>query len=200
MKNLLKSDKIKIRFFGLYLLSLILLFLSWFIGYYFLPEGLLRGRTALSSLAGDSAASSMILEFFKIFILNILAFSVIIAGNYILRVKYFVFGYLVPLAWTILYGLTLGTNSFAILVAEKLAPSWRVFLRSGPYEMMAAVLLAVATDQIAINKSESFFQKSETVAKSKRARLKGRNWLAVIISILILAAAALREAYMIFEL
>lgn len=67
MKNLLKSDKIKIRFFGLYLLSLILLFLSWFIGYYFLPEGLLRGRTALSSLAGDSAASSMILEFFKIF-------------------------------------------------------------------------------------------------------------------------------------
>jgi len=199
VKNLLKSDKIKIRFFGLYLLSLILLFLSWFIGYYFLPEGLLSGRTALSSLARDSAASSMILEFFKIFILNILAFSVIIAGNYILRVKYFAFGYLVPLAWIILYGLTLGTNSFAIPVAEKLAPSWRVFLRSGPYEMMAAVLLAVATDQIAINKSESFFQKSETVAKSKRAKLKGRNWLAVIISILILAAAALREAYMIFE-
>jgi hypothetical protein len=200
VKKLLKSDKIKIRFFGLYLLSLFLLFLSWFIGYYFLPEGLLSGRTALSSLAGDSAASSMILEFFKIFILNILAFSVIIAGNYILRVKYFAFGYLVPLAWTILYGLTLGTNSFAIPVVEKLAPSWRVFLRSGPYEMMAAVLLAVATDQIAINKSESFFQKSETVAKSERRKMKPKNWLAVIISILILAAAALREAYMIFEL
>lgn len=200
MKNLLKSDKIKMRFLGLYLFSLILLFLSWFIGYYFLPEGLLGGRTALSSLAGDSAASSMILEFFKIFILNILAFSVIIAANYILRVKYFAFGYLVPLAWTILYGLTLGTNSFAIPVAEKLAPSWRVFLRSGPYEMMAAVLLAVATDQIAINKSESFFQKSETVAKSERRKMKPKNWLAVIISILILAAAALREAYMIFEL
>jgi len=200
VKNLLKSDKIKMRFLGLYLFSLILLFLSWFIGYYFLPEGLLGGRTALSSLAGDSAASSMILEFFKIFILNILAFSVIIAANYILRVKYFAFGYLVPLAWTILYGLTLGTNSFAIPVAEKLAPSWRVFLRSGPYEMMAAVLLAVATDQIAINKSESFFQKSETVAKSERRKMKPKNWLAVIISILILAAAALREAYMIFEL
>ena len=157
MKKLLKSDKIKMRFLGLYLLSLIFLFLSWFIAYYFLPEGLLRGRTALSSFAGDSAASSIILEFFKIFILNTIAFSVIIAGNYILRVKYFSFGYLVPLAWTILYGLTLGTNSFAIPVSEKLAPGWRVFLRSGPYEMMAAVLLAVATDQIAINKSESFF-------------------------------------------
>lgn len=198
MKNLLKSDKIKMRFFGLYLLSLILLFLSWFTAYYFLPEGLLRGRTALSSLAGDSAASSLLLEFFKIFILNSLAFSLIIAGNYILRVKYFAFGYLVPLAWTIIYGLTLGTNSFAIPAAEKLAPGWRVFLRSGPYEMMAAVLLAVATDQIAINKSESFFQRSETVAESERPKLKKKNWLAVIISFLILAAAALREAYMIF--
>ena len=200
MKKLLKSDKIRMRFIGLYLLSLILLFLSWLIAYYFLPEALLRGRTALSSLAGDSAASSMLLEFFKIFILNILAFSVIIAGNYILRVKYFAFGYLVPLAWTILYGLTLGTNSFAIPVAEKLAPGWRVFLRSGPYEIMAAVLLAVATDQISINKSESFFQKSEKVTKSERGKMKPNNWLAVIISILILAAAALREAYMIFKL
>ncbi|RCW54620.1 MULTISPECIES: hypothetical protein [Halanaerobium] len=199
MKNLLKSDRIIVRFFGLYLLSLFLLFSSWFISYHFLPDGLLRGRMALSNLAGDSAAFSLVLEFFKIFIINTLGFFVIIAGNYILRVKYFAFGYLVPLAWTTLYGLILGTNSFAIQMTEKLAPSWKVFMRSGPYEMMAAVLLAVATDKIAINKSESFLKKSEAVPKSERDKLKKKNYFAIIISFLILAAAAWREAYMIFQ-
>jgi hypothetical protein len=200
MKNLLKSDRIIVRFFGLYLLSLILLFLSWFLAYYFLPVDLLRGRMALSNLAGEAAASSLLIEFFKIFIINSLGFSVIIAGNYILRVRYFAFGYLVPLAWTTLYGLILGTNSFDIQMAEKFAPSWKVFMRSGPYEMMAAVLLAVATDKIAINKSESFLKKSEAVPKSERDKLKKKNYFAIIISFLILAAAALREAYMIFQL
>lgn len=199
MKNLLKSDKIIIRFFGLYLLSLILIFLSWLIAYYFLPVGLLRGRMALSNLAGEAAASSLLIEFFKIFIINSVGFSVIIIGNYILRVKYFAFGYLVPLAWTILYGLTLGTNSFDIQMAGKLMPGWRMFMRSGPYEMMAAVLLAVATDKIAINKSESFVEKSVTVAESERGKLTKKNWIAIIVSFLILAAAALREAYMIFS-
>lgn len=200
MKKLLNSDKIIIRFFGLYLLSMSFLFLSWLIAYYFLPEGLLRGKTPLNNLAGDSAASSLVSEFLIIFSLNIAASSVIVVGNYILRVKYFAFGYLVPLAWTILYGVTLGTNSFTFTMAEKMAPTIRVFLRSGPYEMMAAVLLAVATDCISINKSNSFFEKSEPIPRLKRGKMKPENWLAAAVSILILAAAAFREAYMIFQL
>ncbi|MFP4199398.1 MAG: hypothetical protein ACLFSO_07385 [Halanaerobium sp.] len=200
MKKLLSSNRIVIRFLGLYLLSLIFLFLSWIIAYYFLPEGLLRGKTALSTLAGDSAASSLMIEFFKIFSLNLLAFSLIVLGNYILRVKYFAFGYLVPLAWTIFYGITLGTNSFAIPMVDKMVPSVRVFLRSGPYEMMAAVLLAVATDCISINKSSSFFDKSEPISRLERGTMKRKNWLAVAISLLILAAAVFREAYMIFQI
>ena len=200
MKKLLSSDRIIIRFLGLYLLSLIFLLLSWIIAYYFLPEGLLRGKTVLSNLAGEKAASSLMIEFFKIFSLNLIAFSVIVLGNYILKVKYFAFGYLVPLAWTIIYGMTLGTNSFAIPMVEKMAPTLRVFLRSGPYEMMAAVLLAVATDCISINRSSSFFKKAEPISQHERGKMQKENWLAAAISLLILAAAVFREAYMIFQL
>src|SRR6056297_3074978 len=107
VKKLLSSDRIIIRFLGLYLL----------------PEGLLRGKTVLSNLAGEIAASSLMIEFFKIFSLNLLAFSLIVLGNYILRVKYFAFGYLVPLAWTIFYGMILGTNSFAISMVDKMSPT-----------------------------------------------------------------------------
>lgn len=200
MKKLLSSDKIFIRFLGLYLLSVVLLFISWFIAYYFLPEALLKGAIPFSRLAGDSAASSLTIEFLKIFFLNLLASLTIILGNYILKVKYFSFGYLVPLAWTILYGITLGTNSFAVSISARMFPNLKVFLRSGPYEMMAAVLLAVATDCIAVNKSESFWQKSQPIVKAERQSMKKSNWMAVVISLLILAAAAFREAYMIFQL
>lgn len=200
MKKLLSSDRILIRFLGLYLISLILLFLSWTVAYYFLPEGLLRGKTLLNSLAGENVASNIMTEFLIIFSLNIFASSIIILGNYILRVKYFSFGYLVPLAWTILYGITLGTNSFAFLMTEKSVPGWRVFLRSGPYEMMAAVLLAVATDCISRNRSNSFFEKSEPIPRAARETMQKENWAAVLISILILATAAYREAYMIFQI
>jgi hypothetical protein len=72
------------------------------------------------------------IEFFKIFSLNLLAFSFIVLGNYILKVKNFAFGYLVPLAWIILYGVTLGTNSFAISMTARIFPTLKVFWRSGP--------------------------------------------------------------------
>jgi hypothetical protein len=66
--------------------------------------------------------------------------------------------------------------------------------------MMAAVLLAVAADCIAVNKSESFWKKSQPIVKAERQSMKKSNWMAVVISLLILAAAAFREAYMIFQL
>jgi len=63
VKKLLSSDRILIRFLGLYLISLILLFLSWTVAYYFLPEGLLRGKTLLNSLAGENVASNIMTVF-----------------------------------------------------------------------------------------------------------------------------------------
>lgn len=197
MKSLLGSESIIIRFVSLYLIGLVLFFASWTIAYLFLPEGLLRGIGILGALAGDSSAGSIYKEFIIIFSLNLIGFSIIILGNYILRVKYFAFGYLIPLAWMIMYAITLGTNSFTIPMEAPMAPSLQVFYRSGLYEMMAWTLFAVGTDGISINQSENFFTSSKPIPKEERVSMGKKQWLAVLIAILLLAGSAFREAYMI---
>lgn len=181
-------------------MGLVLLFLSWTAAYYLLPEGMLREVGLPGALAGESAAGSLGEEFSRILLLNLFAFTVIVAGNYILRVKYFSFGYLVPLAWMIMYAITLGTNSFTISLGEPLAPSLAVFMRSGPYEMMAATLLAVATDNISANYSDNFFSSSNPVPADRRAPMTRERWIAVATSLAILALAVFREAYLIMGL
>jgi len=99
-----------------------------------------------------------------------------------------------------MYGATLGSNSFSIPLEEPLAPSLSVFSRSGLYEMMAATLLAVATNSISINKSDSFFSNSKPVPKDKKASLNKEDWIATGIAILMLAGVALHESYMIINL
>ncbi len=200
MKHLLGNGRVIIRFISLYVLGLILFFISWTIAYYLMPEGILRGFGALGKLAGDKAADTMVREFIQILGLNLIGVSFIVIGNYILRVKYFSFGYLVPLAWMIMYGATLGTNSFSIQLEEAMAPTLAVFSRSGLYEIMAGVLLAVATNSISANYSESISSKSKPIPKDERVHLKKEQWIAIGIAIFILAGAALREAYMIFNL
>ncbi|AEH60079.1 hypothetical protein Mzhil_0200 [Methanosalsum zhilinae DSM 4017] len=153
----------------------------------------------LPTLAGDSAADTLASEFATIFLLNMAGFSLILIGNYVLRVGYFGFGGLVPLAWMVLYGVTLGTNSFGIPMAEPMAPSIAVFGRSGLYEMMAAVLLAVSTSTISANYSENFRSSSVPVPKSER-KMDREHWIGAVIAILLLALAAMREAYMIVNL
>jgi len=200
LKQLWGNEKVMIRFVTLYSLVLILFFISWITAYYLLPEGFLRGVGFFGKLAGDKAANNMIVEFVIILGLNLIGWSFIIIGNYILRVNYFSFGYLIPLAWMIMYGTTLGSNSFPIPLEESLAPSLSVFSRSGLYEILAATLLAVATNTISVNKSDSFFSKSKPIPKDERVPSKTEDWVAIGIAILIFAGAALRESYMIINL
>lgn len=197
MEKLLGNKKVVIRFISLYCLGLVLFLLSWTLGYLFLPDGILRAAGVFGVLAGNTIADSVWSEFITIFGFNLFSFVFILIGNYILRVNSFAFGYLVPLAWMIVYGVTLGTNSFSIPLDERMAPTLAVFGRSGLYEMMAAVLLAVATNSISVNKSNSFFSKSKPIPKDERVHLKKEQWVAICIAILLLAGAAFWEAYMI---
>lgn len=199
LMKFLADNRLIVRFISLYIIGLVLFFLSWTVTYFLVPEGILSGGL-LSKLAGDTAADTLGLETMKIFIINLVGMLLIVGGNYLLRVKYFSYGYLVVLAWMVMYGAILGTNSFSIPLKETLAPTIAVFKRSGLYEMMAGVLIAVATDTISINKSESFFSTSQKVPKSKRQSIKKDGWLAIGAAVLILFGSALREAYMIINL
>ncbi|MCW4012534.1 MAG: hypothetical protein NWF07_06015 [Candidatus Bathyarchaeota archaeon] len=197
MRPLLDNDNVFIRFVGLYSLGLLLFFGVWLISYTLLPEGIIRGISILGKLAGETAAETIFQEIRTILGLNLISWAFILLGNYVLRVDYFSYGYLIPLAWMIMYAITLGTNSFSIQMEAKMALSLSVFQRSGLWEMMAACLFAVATDSISANKSASILQESIPILKENRPPFKKEQWIAVIISLSILILAAIREAYMI---
>jgi hypothetical protein len=149
MKSLLLHDRLIVRFLALLALVTALFLLTWTASYWFLPEGLLRGRTGAAALAGETAASSFLVEWLRILAINFsICLLVVIAPN-LLRAG-LPMGYYTASVQAIMYAITLGTNSFTLPLPDgPLAPTLAVLTRSGPYEIIAYLLAATATLSIA---------------------------------------------------
>ncbi len=136
-----------VRFFSLLAFGTLLFLLAWYVGYYLLPEGMFHSaaeaQMTRSQLA--TASTSVFEERTRIFRANLIPVLLILLGSLLIKVNGFSFGYIVALFNLVGYGLFIGTNSFAIPYPERLAPTFQILSRSGPYEMVALVLLAVSS-------------------------------------------------------
>ncbi len=197
MRKYLQSDSLIQRFLGLAGLGVVLFLAAWTLSYAALPEGILRGRTAAAALAGEEAAGSLLLEFLRIFALNMFMVFVIVAANRILVIHGYPLGYLPPLFMAILYAITLGTNSFLIPLPERMAPTFAVLLRSGPYEILGYILIAVSTFKLPTYRFKRFIPPDSEPIEPPPAFMKSINWVGFGLAISILAAANVYEAYMI---
>jgi len=201
MKRLLCHERLYVRFLALFGLGVVLFTLAWTLSYYFLPEGVLRGRTGSAMLAGDEAAGSFLAEWLRIVALNLAAGSLIVVANRIYRYKGFPLGYLIPLVWLTLYAICLGTNSFSIPLPERMAPSLAVFGRSGLYELAALTLVAVATYSINLYEVTRFIPPTyEPITPTPKLALTVEQWVGLALAIAVLLTANAREAYMIVTL
>jgi len=201
MKRLLCHERLYVRFLALFGLGVVLFTLTWTLSYFFLPEGVLRGRTGSAMLAGDEAADSFLAEWLKIVALNLMAGSLIVVANRIYRYRGYPLGYIIPLAWLTLYAVCLGTNSFSIPLAERMAPSLAVLGRSGLYEMAAFALLAVSTYSINLYEVTRLVPPAYTpVTPKPKFSLTLEQWVGLGLAIAVLLAATAREAYMITAL
>ena len=187
-----------VRFAGLTLLSAALLLLAWCAGYYLLPEGFLRGgaQAHMERAALSGSSPTVLAEWLKIFRANLLPVVIILAGSALIRVNSVSMGYLVVFVNVIGYGLFLGSNSFAIAMPERMAPSLAVFARSGPYEMLALILLAAAAYRWARFEIRRIFQ-TIPEAVAPRPAVTAVEVLAVALGLFVLGAANLREAVMV---
>lgn len=124
-----------------------LLFVSWCIGYYLLPKGIFRvgAETQMAREALNTSSGSILEEWTKLFRANLLSAFIILAGSLLIRVNRVSLGYLTALYNIAGYGLFIGTNSFVIPMPFRMAPSLAIFQRSGPYEMLALIVLAAAS-------------------------------------------------------
>lgn len=201
MKQLLCHERLYVRFLALFGLGVVLFTLAWTLSYFFLPEGVLRGRTGSAILAGDEAAGSFSAEWLRIVALNLMAGSLIVLANRIYRFRGYPLGYIIPLAWLTTYAVCLGTNSFSIPLPERMAPSLAVLGRTGLYEIAAFTLVAVATYSINLYKVTRFIPPTyEPIIPKPKFSLTLEQWIGLGLAIAVLLAANAREAYMIVTL
>ncbi|MDF2521419.1 MAG: hypothetical protein K0R84_2047 [Clostridia bacterium] len=198
MREYLCSRKIWVRFLVLYAIGVALFIAAWIISFNFLPEGAMRGSNAASKLAGDGASASVVKEFARIFIVNLVMSCFIVGGNYVLKINNIPLGYIVPPVWFITYGLTLGSNSFAISLPERIGPSLMVFQRSGIYELAAYTLIAAATYNISRYQIKKFFKTNPEKVEA-RIYVSLQQYLGIAAAVLILAVSNYMEALMIFN-
>ncbi len=200
MKKYLASDRVFVCFLSLLMLTMLIFFSSWVIGYYLLPEGILRGKFASAALVGDSAADTFIAEFSRIAVVNLMMLAPIVAGNWIFKHKEIPLGYVIPVIWGGIYALIVGTNSTSIAMPERMAPSLMILTRSGIYEISAYVLAAAATFGISAYRVIRFIPpESEKISPAPRLKI-AIHWPALVIAILMLLTANAWEAYQIVKM
>ena len=189
------NNSIIVRFISLFAIGAILFTVAWYLSYHLLPEGLMRGKTGAAIIIGSEAAPTMLEEWGKIVFYNLVALFVIVLINFIRFRDRFPLGYITPLGLIALYAVFLGTNSFSMPMPEPMAPSLAVFGRGGPYEMIAYILVAVATyNQSRIALTE------EILRISPVPRLSLEQWAGIGLAIALILLAGWIEAAMIMAL
>ena len=187
-----------VRFGSLIAVGTVIFLLAWCIGYYLLPEGTFHSgadaHMARAQLTGQ--AISVFEEWTRIFGANLLVALIILLGSFLIKVNGLSFGYFAFFYNVIGYGLFIGTNSFAIPYPERLAPSFEILSRGGPYEMLALALLAVASYFWPLFQVKRiFFTGPERVESPVRFSWKDAIW--VVLGLCILMAANWIEATMV---
>lgn len=199
MNRYLCHQKMSVRFLSLLGISLLLFLLTWAISYAFLPEALLRSRTG-SAITGAEAADSFLMEFLRVAAFNLFAMGMIVVANWIFKVGCYPLGYLLPFYLAIVYAITLGTNSFAIPLAERMAPTFDVLARSGVYEIAAFILAAASTYGITAYRVNRFIPPDSEKIEPQPKFFRDVHWPGLIGAILLLLAANAWEAYQIVYL
>ncbi len=148
--GLLLSRLLGVRYATLLGLGALTFVLCQAIAYWWLPEGLLRGRSAGALATGDESAGTFWVEWVRIAAFNMAILFVFYVGANLIRLSNGVpLGYNTVIVMQGYFGIVTGTNSFTILAEEgKIAPSFQWFLMPGFYELAAYALAAAATYEI----------------------------------------------------
>jgi hypothetical protein len=139
-------------------------------------------------------------EFARIALINLIPIGVAIAANRLLLIDGFPLGYLPPLLWAASYAITLGTNSFTIPMPSRMAPSFRVLTRSGPYEIGAYILMAAATYALPTYRAKRLIPPDSEPIDPTPGWVQSIDWLGFALALLLLLGASLWEAYQIVTL
>lgn len=192
LRKWLTNENMWVRVIPLWLISFLLLFIWWFASYYFLPYGVLRGVLPSAELPIGNTFLSV---FLPIFLFNLVVGGGLTVAINLLSVKSIPLGYFYPLIHVSLYGIFLGTDSFAISHGSRFFPSVTLVYGPGFYELTGFIFIAAATARLTLLNQTGWLSGSlERIKSKKDLKLSRSEILAVIFGALLLLVAAIKEA------
>lgn len=197
------QDSVFKRILWLYGLHLLLSNIFLLVGYYLLPEGLLRGTPL--TYAGEIAGKpeGFWAQFGLTLLFNLGIVAVIGVGANLQRVKGFPVGYAIPAVLGIVGGLVTGTNSY---VADDLSrysalDGMALGLSIGGVEMLAYVIIIASTIKLGIYQYRSLVDwKPVKAMRLRDVRLSRQEVFCLVVGVLLLILAAYRETVMAMSL
>ena len=190
----LLHDDLLVRFPALLLADAVVLVASWSLGYLLLPDGFLAGRTGAAILAGgDLAGGSIVLEALRLLAINVVVVVCAIIAPNLVRQGGYPLGYWTLATISAVFGVTIGTNSFAVSLGGKMPPSLEVFTSSGLYEIAAYALAAAST--ISIVRWQVIGSKAVRVPPVTDREATRQRTIGVAVALVIVVLACVVEAY-----
>ena len=192
--NMITSPSLTRRLFALWGLGIAINLLAWSIGFFFLPEGAIRGVLPAPELIPDNGGWGAI--FGRIFVYNIVIGCGLIVGANLFRVGRLPLGYVPVLFHWGMFGLLLGTNSFGVARERAATPDLLALVRSpGFAELTAFTFVAAATIGLHMYRQESLWRLRTT--RTRRwadVRLSLCELATVAVAVLLVLAGAAAEA------
>jgi len=193
------QDSVFKRILWLYGLHSLLSNIFLLVGYYLLPEGLLRGTPL--TYAGEIAGKpeGFWAKFGLTLLFNLGLMAVVGVGANLQQVKGFPAGYFIPIILGIVGGLITGTNSY---VADDLSrysalDGMALGLSIGGVEMLAYVIIIASTIKLGIYQYRSLVDWNPTKVMNLRdVRLSKQETLCLAVGVLLMILAAYRETVM----
>jgi hypothetical protein len=173
------------------------------VGYYLLPEGLLR-KSPLT-FAGEIAArpESFWAQFGLTLLFNLGLVTVVGLGANLQQVRGIPMGYLVPAVLGVVGGLVTGTNSYVAddLSRYSVLEGMALGLSIGGVEMLAYTIVIASTAGFGIYQYRSLVDWKPTKVMSLRdVRLSRQEMLCLVVGVLLLIWAAYRETVLAMRL
>ncbi len=188
---LLQARSFLVRFSTAIGLGLAAMFLAWTAAYLFLPEGMLRGKTVAGALSEHTNGLS---TFVLALTWNGAVAFVVVPLLSVLAVRHLSLGYVLVIGHYTLFGIFLGTNSFAVAKDSAAPPSLSVFWGTGPWEIGAYLLVASALARQYRFNQERWLGTGVERLRTARPRLSLGEWLAIAMAaVTILPTAWIEE-------
>lgn len=198
MNDARKENVLK-RVLWLYGLHTLLSNVFLVIGYFFLPEGILRNSPL--TWAGNVAARPETAggEFVATLVSNLGIMATIGVGLNLISIKGFPQGYFVPIILGAVSGLFLGTNSFVAMDLSDIQfqDGLAIGFTIGGLEMLGYVCLVASTVNFGIYQYQNWWQwneKPHKVMKLREIRLAKSEIFCLAVGVLLIVIAAYRES------